>query len=131
MPTGIPSLILNPATDVQTGFSFTDNQGFIAIYIGTITGGTATITPYFNGTSYTGISSTSVTSFLVQSINLGGWDGDTARTLNGTMNNIFIFNSALGTTDRQYIEGWLAWKNTGSGTILPVGHPYYSVSPTG
>ena len=124
-------LSMNPATDVQTGFSFTDNQGFIAIYIGTITGGTATITPYFNGTSYTGISSTSVTSFLVQSINLGGWDGDTARTLNGTMNNIFIFNSALGTTDRQYIEGWLAWKNTGSGTILPVGHPYYSVSPTG
>ena len=121
---------LNPAADVYSTFTFTDNVNFIAVFVGTITGGTATITPYYNGTANTATTNGTVTSFLLQSVNLGGWDGDPSRTLNGTMNNVYMFNSALNTTDRQTIEGYLAWKNNGSGSILPSNHPYYSTAPT-
>ena len=41
---------------------------------------------------------------------------------------ILMFNQYLGDTDRQKIEGYLAWK-WGLQTSLPVGHPYKSAAP--
>ena len=43
---------------------------------------------------------------------------------------IIAYNRALGTTDRQMIEGYLAWK-WGMTTQLPNGHPYQKFPPTG
>jgi len=43
---------------------------------------------------------------------------------------IIAYNRALATTDRQMVEGYLAWK-WGMTTQLPIGHPYQKFAPTG
>ena len=49
--------------------------------------------------------------------------------LNGTISEVIIFNSLLSTTNRQEVEGYLAWK-WGLQSTLPISHPYYITSPT-
>ena len=44
----------------------------------------------------------------------------------GYMAEVICYNSTLSTIDRQYIEGYLAWK---WGIRLPTEHPYYSIAP--
>jgi hypothetical protein len=44
----------------------------------------------------------------------------------GTMCEVLVYSSILSTTDRQSIEGYLAWK-WGFNSSLPPSHPYYSV----
>ena len=44
-----------------------------------------------------------------------------------SMYEVIFFNTALGTTQRQQIEGYLAWK-WGLNTSLPTGHPYYAAA---
>ena len=129
-PSGSTSIQLsvNPAPDVQTGFTFTEGRNFIVIFTGTISGGTTTVNTFINGTAYTGSSTTGITAFQMQSVNLGNWDGDPGRTFNGSINNIYMFSSALGTSDRQLIEGYVAWSNN-SQNILPTNHPYYNYPP--
>jgi hypothetical protein len=46
-----------------------------------------------------------------------------SRYLNGNISEILVFNSALSNTDRQTIEGYLAWK-WGLQSALPASHPY-------
>jgi hypothetical protein len=46
----------------------------------------------------------------------------------GSMQEIVVFNRALSTTERQNIEGYLAWK-WGLQTTLPSTHPYYASAP--
>jgi len=48
--------------------------------------------------------------------------------LNGTISEVLIYNSVLSSTDRQKVEGYLAWK-WGIQTSLPTNHPYYNASP--
>lgn len=43
--------------------------------------------------------------------------------LNGTIYEIIVFNSALTTSQRQQVEGYLAWK-WGLQTSIPTAHPY-------
>lgn len=49
--------------------------------------------------------------------------------LNGQMAEVVIVQSVLSTTDRQKLEGYLAWK-WGLQADLPVGHPYKNTPPT-
>ena len=51
-----------------------------------------------------------------------GWCGDLAE--------VIIYSTALTTTQREQVEGYLAWK-WGLQTYLPGAHPYYSISPNG
>lgn len=48
--------------------------------------------------------------------------------LNGTISEVLIYNSVLSNTDRQKVEGYLAWKWSIQAS-LPINHPYYSASP--
>ena len=59
-----------------------------------------------------------------------GANGAAAYDIGGTYYpyEILIYNQYLGTTDRQTIEGYLAWKWGLQGS-LPAGHPYKSASP--
>jgi hypothetical protein len=41
------------------------------------------------------------------------------------MCELLVYSSVLGTTDRQSVEGYLAWK-WGFNSSLPPSHPYYS-----
>ena len=60
-------------------------------------------------------------------IRLGTNPPANANFFNGSMCEFMIFNTVLSTTDRQKIEGYLAWK---WGITLPSGHPYISAAPT-
>jgi hypothetical protein len=52
------------------------------------------------------------------------------RNLNGGLSSMIIYSSLLSDTERQKIEGYLAWKWWGNGNaILSSTHPYYSVPP--
>jgi hypothetical protein len=51
------------------------------------------------------------------------WDG--GSKLIGNMCELLVYSSVLGTTDRQSVEGYLAWK-WGFNSSLPPSHPYYS-----
>lgn len=55
--------------------------------------------------------------------------GNNAIRLTGDYSEIIIFNSLLSTTDRQLVEGYLAWKWGLEGN-LPAGHPYKNAAPT-
>ena len=47
---------------------------------------------------------------------------------NGYINEVIAYNSVLGTTQRQLVEGYLAWK-WGLTSSLPSTHPFKSVPP--
>lgn len=51
-----------------------------------------------------------------------------ATFLDGEMNEVLMFNAALTTTQRQQVEGYLAWK-WNFVTDLPANHPYKNVPP--
>lgn len=113
-------------------------EGFVAG--GTIPAGTA-VKVY--GAVYTG----SVTGFynvgnLIASngngnnninngVALSGYDatGATNELSDGDLAECLIYDAALGTTDRQLVEGYLAWKY-GVQAQLPGGHPYAAAAPT-
>ncbi len=48
--------------------------------------------------------------------------------LNGSIAEAVVYTTQLNTTDRQEVEGYLAWK-WGLQTELPVIHPYYNSAP--
>jgi sugar lactone lactonase YvrE len=47
----------------------------------------------------------------------------------GTISEVILYNGFLTVTQKQVIEGYLAWK-WGLQASLPVGHPYKSAAPT-
>ena len=55
---------------------------------------------------------------------------DGATQMNGNISEILVFSSIPTTTDRQTIEGYLAWK-WGLQANLPVGHTYSNAAPVG
>lgn len=114
----------------QPGYAFTDATPFFVIVTLSKSGTTVTRTAYINGTAYTADvqTMTSFTNFNLANINMGGWIGDTARTINGGIGSVAIYNSVLSTTDRQKLEGYFAWKWWGSGSVLPSNHPYKNTS---
>ena len=57
-----------------------------------------------------------------------GARGDEYQKYTGYITEIISYNSILSPTDRQFVEGYLAWK--WGVTTLPTGHPYYSISPS-
>ncbi len=50
-------------------------------------------------------------------------------SFDGRIAEIVLINNASSSTDRQLVEGYLAWK-WGIQAILPGGHPYESAAPT-
>lgn len=100
------------------------SAGVIGILSYTLT--TSSSSMYGNGTlNSSGSGGYTVTSET--SIRVGANPGGTTNFFNGSMCEIMIFNTVLSTTDRQKIEGYLAWK---WGVTLPGGHPYASAAPT-
>jgi hypothetical protein len=49
--------------------------------------------------------------------------------MNGTISEVLVYNVNHTTTQRQEVEGYLAWK-WGLQASLPAGHPYLSAAPT-
>jgi hypothetical protein len=112
-----------------TGFAFTDSTPFIMVITGSISGGNSVCTVFANGTQVSTGPSISVSTYLLASLNIGGWDQDGTRTMNGGISEMLIYNTVLSTTDRQKLEGYLSHKWWRDGSVLPGGHPHKTGPP--
>jgi hypothetical protein len=63
--------------------------------------------------------------FILGKRNVGGFQ----ENMTGNVFEVVQYNSDLGQTSRQQVEGYLAWK-WGLQANLPVNHPYKNASPT-
>jgi hypothetical protein len=68
------------------------------------------------------------TSELASGITIGASSG-VSQEFNGAIAEIVITPGSLSTSDRQKLEGYLAW-TWGQEGLLPGGHPYKSAPPT-
>ena len=79
-----------------------------------------------DGTS--GGSSASSGTFGITKYGIGNQANPTTEYWIGSIGEVLIYNVALSDTDRQRIEGYLAWK-WGLTSGLPADHPYKSAAP--
>ena len=79
----------------------------------------------YNGTIVTGNAGNSQS----QGVTLGCFSQG-VYYLKGDLGEVVIYSQALSTSNRQAIEGYLAWR-WGLQANLPVSHPYYSAPPSG
>ena len=96
-------------------------------------GGTGTITGWRNSNSfgpitYTTASMTSQKGFIGVTQTGRGTSGTNAYYFNGNIYEIIFYNTVLSTSQRQQVEGYLAWK-WGLNANLPTTHPYYKIIP--
>jgi hypothetical protein len=84
-----------------------------------------TVSVYNNGTQQSISSIPAVTPSDTGTMILLGGREDGGEALNGYVFETVVFNSAVSTTNRQKLEGYLAWK-WGFNASLPANHPYYS-----
>jgi hypothetical protein len=57
-----------------------------------------------------------------------GTYADLGARFTGVVHEVLYYDNVLSTTNRQILEGYLAWK-WGLRTSLPTNHPYYNASP--
>ena len=94
-------------------------------------GTTATRPLWTNGTNQTAVYSSTYTStnsnYPINQIFIGGFTSSVwgSRNFNGIVYEVLMYDSALADTQRQAVEGYLAWK-WGFQTSLATGHPYLS-----
>ena len=104
---------------------FAANVGGLIAIAGLTNDGTSTgLIPYFHGTAQTAKNGTTV-SFT--GLGVPGTSGASGAG-SFVLGDIVIYNRVLTQTERQKIEGFLAWK-WGTNTYLPAGHPYKSTPP--
>lgn len=84
-------------------------------------------TPYLDGTAGSLLTVAGFSNPIYTGLILGN-TADISNPYNGAISEMICTNTALGTTDRQKVEGYLAWK-WGTTANLPGGHPYKSVAP--
>jgi hypothetical protein len=77
----------------------------------------------------TAVSGTTGTQDLDGGLRVGASTTGASQLLNGKIAEIVITDTALSTSDRQKLEGYLAWR-WGLEGDLPGGHPYKSAPPT-
>ena len=88
---------------------------------------TSATTQYLNGTSVGTGGSTTVSLSTTSDLRVGS-TGNNYTVTNTDFAEIIMYIGSISTTQRQQIEGYLAWK-WGLQANLPAGHPYLSVSP--
>ena len=59
-----------------------------------------------------------------------GTSGPSTGLQPGTINRIYVLDYLPGTSDRQLMEGFMAWQDGLGGANLPSGHPYELGAPT-
>jgi Concanavalin A-like lectin/glucanases superfamily/Domain of unknown function (DUF2341) len=117
-------------TSVLTAFA--DGSPYVLVITGALSGSTATLNLYINGTASATETLTGVTftSFAFKNIHLGGSPGDVAYNYNGGICAASLHSSVLATGDRQELEGYLAHSSRPYGSnLLIANHPYKSVAP--
>ena len=112
---------VSPTNETSTSFLLINwsiaNNNFLIRRNGTQLVQTASYTYSFS------TASTSIFQIGFRHTNITG-----SANFNGYIGEILTYNTQLGTTDRQKVEGYLAWR-WGLQASLPSGHPYLSAAP--
>jgi len=90
------------------------------------------MTTWLNGSNEKSATNSSTRTSTAQGFSIGGeWNGSSYGNIIAiaSINEIIVYNSALSTTQRQQVEGYLAWK-WGLRSSLPAGHPYINFPPS-
>lgn len=113
--------------DTQSTQTLAQNTAAIAEWVApAISGGSWTgVQPYINGTAGAVIPAMTIGAFTQTGIEIFC---DVNTGTSGNVHEVVVFNLAVGTTNRQLTEGYLAWK-WGLQAGLPAGHPYKSAAP--
>jgi hypothetical protein len=122
-------------SDIYTAGTILDgnanNNTFVVI--SNVMTGTSTNAGWVNGTSFSSTNNTSIstknigaTGTVAGFVGAGRLVSNIQYFLSGDIAEIIIFSGALGITQRQQVEGYLAWK-WGLNSSLPTTHPYYKV----
>lgn len=82
--------------------------------------------PYLNGTAFTTINSRSSYNIGTTNATIGALNtGSLVNYFSGYLGEIIIFNRSITNTERQQVEGYLAWKWGLQGSLPSgAGHPY-------
>lgn len=105
------------------GSSYAPTIPYASIFEAVYTPNTGTL--YGNGTPYNTLTTTGGGSGALNSpFTLGLF----SESMQGNICELLIFGTALSTTQRQQVEGYLAWK-WGLQASLPSNHPYFNVKP--
>lgn len=122
-------LAIAPGPANLNAFTYTDGVPYLFVLTGSISSSTSTSYTTFNGSTPSSFSVTGLTSFLMSSMSLGNDVNSPERALNGGISEFVMYNKVLTDGERQQLEGYLAWKWWGSGSILPSSHPYKNAKP--
>jgi hypothetical protein len=106
-------------TGFITSYPFKANSNVI---VGTTYSPSTALIPYTNGVSMTALSGTVAAT-------TGLYLGGSSNYFNGTLSELVVFSNALSSSQRQQIEGYLAWKWGLQGS-LPGSHVFRSVAMT-
>lgn len=111
----------------QCGIAYTVDAP--VLYFGTMTSGTSRFFESFSGgTNTTTTGTNSSTIFLGSQLARVG-KSDANEVCNSFIGEIIYYTAVLGTTQRQQVEGYLAWK-WGLKASLPSSHPYKLFPPS-
>ena len=117
----------NNSTSFTSSYNlYNTNTSLYNINLSQATAATSKVTAYTNGTAITLTGGTTWTPSDIGTVLTLGSRGDQFTGFNGLFYEVMVFNSPLSTGQRQYIEGYLAWK---WGITLAATHPYYTSSP--
>ena len=101
---------LTASSNTVLGYSLNSSESFV----------------YFNGTA--GPTGTGFSGLPSESTLYIGYSGS-AQFLGGTISEILIYDKVLTNSERQQVEGYLAWK-WGTQVSLPLAHPYKNTQPS-
>ena len=117
--------------------SATTYSGVFSLFGGKWSSPTAYL--YVNGTQRGSVSASGTPSSISDSLFVGAYPSTTGSTpptsgyyYNGTIGEIIVYNTSLLISDRQAVEGYLAWKwgiQTISTRNLVAGHSFYYLRP--
>jgi hypothetical protein len=111
----------------QCGIAYTVDAP--VLYFGTMTSGTSRFFESFSGGTNTITTGTNSSSISLGSQIARVGKSDNNEVCNSFISEIIYYTAVLGTTQRQEIEGYLAWK-WGLKASLPSSHPYKLFPPS-
>ena len=117
----------NPVSISQSGFPTTSGRYITTLSVNNligsvwISGSPANTTNVDLQNTVAPVNTGSTVAYIGRNVPTRGFD-----YYNGVIYEILVYNSALSNTDRQIVEGYLAWK-WGIEAQLPTGHPYKNI----
>jgi hypothetical protein len=96
-------------------------------YLTSVVNTTTNTILYVNGTSNAAVSHGTNTTVSNSTYWIGGYDSGADRFY-GTLNELLVFSNNLSASQREQVEGYLAWK-WGTQANLPTNHPYKAGPP--